>query len=184
MTYSIESFGTKASDESVSRLEKSLSIGSLPKDYRRFLLEVNGGHAGDANAFDFYHGGDGSSLDGFYGLNFPEGDSFSLAFSITSYVDRDRVPSGFLPIGGDPFGNQICLAISGDHYGEVWFWDHEEESYDNEEPTMDNMVLIAKSFTDFIDGLYEYEPTEEELKLLEPTPWEKLCDKVRGFFPF
>ena len=49
---------------------------------------------------------------------------------------------------------------------------------------MDNMVLIAKSFTDFIDGLYEYEPTEEELKLLEPTPWEKLCDKVRGLFPF
>jgi hypothetical protein len=38
---------------------------------------------------------------------------------------------------------------------EILYWDHEEEADEGEEPTYDNVYLIANSFTDFINGLYE-----------------------------
>jgi len=62
-----------------------------------------------------------------------------------------------VPIAFDAGGNLVCVAITGPHYGHVYFWDHEFESDDGEPVTMNNMALIANSFGEFLSGLYQFE---------------------------
>jgi hypothetical protein len=61
----------------------------------------------------------------------------------------------------DPFGNAICLGVSGKHRGKVYFWDHEhepdEEDWDGRVETAGNVKLLAASFTDFVAGSRELE---------------------------
>ena len=57
----------------------------------------------------------------------------------------------------DPFGNAICLGMRGPYHGKLYFWDHEHEpaanKWDGEIDTAQNVMLIAASFTDFVDGI-------------------------------
>ncbi len=166
MQYPIESFDKKISEEALVAFEKKLKVDSLPSDYRNFLLTSNGGYTKDNDAFTFYNesDGSGSQLNGLYGLNLPEDDYVNdIEWNFDEYsVNDKRIPDNFIFIGYDAGGNQICLGISGKHTGEIWFWDHEEEADDGEEPSMANMSLIAKTFTDFIEGLYEYKLEDDE----------------------
>ena len=63
----------------------------------------------------------------------------------------------------DPFGNAICLGVTGVHRGQVYFWDHENmpdpELWDGSVQTAGNLDLLANSFTDFVAGLT---PTADE----------------------
>jgi hypothetical protein len=63
-----------------------------------------------------------------------------------------RIPANLLPIGIDEDSSNICLSISGDDYGKVYFWDRHFEVFDGE-PDYSNVFLIANSFTEFINGL-------------------------------
>jgi len=57
----------------------------------------------------------------------------------------------------DPFGNAICLGVSGNHRGKVYFWDHESEpdpdEWDGRVETAGNVQLLADSFAAFVGGL-------------------------------
>jgi hypothetical protein len=64
-----------------------------------------------------------------------------------------RVPDGLLPIGTDPFGNVFCLGLGGAWRGKVWFWDHESEADEGEPPRVDNLSMVAASFTSFLAAL-------------------------------
>lgn len=33
------------------------------------------------------------------------------------------MPHSLIPIGGDLGGGVICLGISGDHFGKIYYWD-------------------------------------------------------------
>ena len=57
---------------------------------------------------------------------------------------KKRMPKVLLPIAGDSSGNMICISISGDKVGCVWFWDHEEEVYEGEPPGGGGMVMIRE----------------------------------------
>ena len=75
---------------------------------------------------------------------------------------RDRVPARFLPIASDLIGDVICISTSGEDAGTIYLWDHELEADpgQGEQPdTVDNVVLIADGFDEFLDGLYEYQAT-------------------------
>jgi hypothetical protein len=63
------------------------------------------------------------------------------------------VPAGFLPLAVDPGGNLICLVISGTNTGKVYFWDHEEEVEEGQQPGYSNVYLIANSFNEFLNSL-------------------------------
>jgi hypothetical protein len=62
-------------------------------------------------------------------------------------------------IADDPFGNAICLGISGGHRGKVFFWNHENEpdpdDWDGSVETAGNIDLLANSFSEFISGLQQ-----------------------------
>ena len=69
---------------------------------------------------------------------------------------EDRVPKGLIPIGRDDFENQICIAIDDEHYGKIYFWDHEtmDPLFEMESDIqIDQMPLLASSFTEFINKL-------------------------------
>ena len=66
----------------------------------------------------------------------------------------NRIPHNYLSIADDPFGNQICLAIKGENYGKVFFWDHEFEKDEGEPPDTSNMSFIADNFDEFLSTLF------------------------------
>lgn len=130
----------------------------LPADYRRFLLAHNGG-APEPNTIDFVAQGIPTSSDvsAFYGLH--AGESWaSLAWNMDSFEGR-ILPEG-LPIAGDSGGNQYVLIVQGARRGQVFFWDHEQET---DPPGDENMSLVAASFTAFTHRLYEYVPPDESV---------------------
>lgn len=123
----------------------------FPKDYRNFLLKNNGGRP-VPDCFNFFDGQSGSIVNQFYKII--SKDDYDDLLKTIRIFDQ-RIPSDFVPIADDPYGNQICIAISGPNYGKIYFWDHEFETDDEVLPTMDNMTLIAQSFANFLEALYK-----------------------------
>lgn len=60
------------------------------------------------------------------------------------------VEAGFMPIADDPSGNQICIGISNQYFGQVYHWAHGEETEE-----MENIYFLSNSFNDFLNCLYE-----------------------------
>jgi len=67
----------------------------------------------------------------------------------------------FYSIGDAPGGNAILLGISGPHYDQIYFWDHENEP-DLDEPDMSNMYFLADNIWNFLDNLNEDESDDDE----------------------
>ncbi|MBM4075935.1 MAG: SMI1/KNR4 family protein [Planctomycetes bacterium] len=70
---------------------------------------------------------------------------------------RKRIPRGFICIGCDPGGNQICICLKGVKRGSVFFWDHEDEmdedDWDGTLNEAENVTRLAVSFSEFVKGL-------------------------------
>ena len=64
------------------------------------------------------------------------------------------MPESLIPLGDDGRGNQICLGVSGDETGKVFYWDHNNE-WDEED-----------YFADY------GEPMPEEVRFQNRTPIE------------
>lgn len=129
--------------------------GALPSDYRSFLVECNGGHVGGAL---WFLGPTPAGAQADAGVNhiggFRHESYFSLEEARCTY--RGRIPQSLIWIMDDPFGNAICLGISGNERGKVYFWDHEmepDDDWDGRLETAGNVQLIADSFTEFVAGL-------------------------------
>lgn len=144
-----------APPDELSAFERSLGV-SLPADYRRFLVACNGGYVGGRLWFEGPTP-EGRSVDvGLHHIGgFRSEYYFSLAWARDTY--ELRIPETLLWIMDDPFGNAICLGLSGAHRGQVFFWDHEAEpdpdTWDGEMETAGNLQLLALSFGDFVAGL-------------------------------
>jgi hypothetical protein len=138
----------------ISSFEEKLKI-SLPISYKNYLLRCNGGNPDDGT-YSMSENIDGdeefSGIDWFYSIS--NDYTTSLEKNINTFYGR--VPYDMIPIGEDGGGNQICLGISGERYGKVYFWDHDWES-DEDEPWYENVYLIANSFEDFINKLYKFD---------------------------
>jgi len=149
-----ESFG-ELTEAMLVAFETELGV-KLPDVYRRFLLQHNGGKI-KPNIFDFIDpyaafGKDRSLIHNLVGIHPTKFETFAKLLA----VYRGRLPVRFLPIAFDPFGNLICLSLSGDDRDAVYFWDHELEANEDEDPeTMPNTYVIADNFQAFLDGLYD-----------------------------
>jgi len=139
----------------LAALEKKVGL-SLPDDYRRFLIACNGGYVGGKVWFKGPTP-EGKTADaGVHHIGgFREEWHFSLAANSECY--KDRIPKVLLWVMDDPFGNAICVGLSGKHKGCVYFWDHEnepdDEEWDGEIETAGNLQLLANTFTEFVSGL-------------------------------
>lgn len=130
----------------------------LPKQYRLFLLEHNGGKP-NPNTCDTY------SLDaqdekintGGVRYLFHADPDFKreVDYYLLDYIKtyEHRVPQELIPIGADVFGNCFCLAVAGPYEGATLFWEHEEET---DPPSYYNIEFVAKDFNTFLSSLYKH----------------------------
>ncbi len=146
--------GPPVSERDVTALEARLGH-RLPSDYRRFLLQTNGGRPGSAagvgrpRAYAVLV--PGWRQKGFLINDFLSIHAGSLNDLWDSYeILRNRIPEGTIPVAIDPAGNHVLLATSGDRAGHVFLWDHEVQSGD---PDFDHpcIVPIADSFSELIN---------------------------------
>lgn len=138
------------SESELLQFESRLAL-KFPADYRQFLLEFNGGSPVEAS-FEFKDSTNGSELLGFFGF----GSRRDIFDKIKIY--RNRLPKTFFPIACDSGGNLICISLSEEQYGKVYFWDHDREADESQgiaPETAENTILIADSFDEFLNGLHE-----------------------------
>jgi cell wall assembly regulator SMI1 len=134
--------GPSITEAAIDRFQADLGC-QLPADYREFLLSHNGGRP-EFHVIRTQDVGDlGVQL--FYGL----WDNENYDIVLANQVMRGRWPRRFIAIAIDDFGNQFCLSLGEPDYGRVYFWNHEEEAEEDEEPTEFNLYPIADSFAEF-----------------------------------
>ena len=127
-------------------LEKRLGV-KLPSEYRTFLRTQNGGIPDPA--FVAVPGVPHIAnvhVGSLYGL-YPKdrlGQSLTWAIEHQSPV----LPSGHLPIA---YGGDIFTLSLNRHFGCVYFWDHETDTFDNDEKfVQSDGHLLAGSFDEFL----------------------------------
>lgn len=135
----------------VLQLEQQLKA-TLPSDYRTFLLKHNGGYP-DPNFFPItsFPLDDHGILE--WLLCLEEGYVLDIRRHLSLY--QNRIPRNLLPVARDPGGNMLCVAISGNDYGKVFYWDHEGEADEGAEPDYENVYFVAHSFDALISQLVE-----------------------------
>ncbi|MBC1554262.1 SMI1/KNR4 family protein [Listeria booriae] len=142
---SIESSNKKATSAAIEDFEQRYNL-KLAEDYKKFLLDFNGGYA-DPNVFKISEEQGESALNTLYGLGID--DEYDELESVYESLDG-IIPSDFISIADDSGGNQICLGVDDDYFGKVFVWIHDMEI----EEDMDNMFLLADDFKLFLDNLY------------------------------
>ncbi len=144
----------QTSKDRIEEFEQRHQI-KLPADYVQFLLQHNGGRP-ELPVFSITNdprlGSTGGIVHFFYGLG-TDVNLIDIEDAIEDYVSR--VPSDLLPIADDVGGNAICIGISGERRGQIFFWDHSEEEEPDEQGnfTYYNVAFVAPSFSDFIADL-------------------------------
>jgi len=139
----------KLTAQDIEYFQKESNL-QLTSNYKDFLLTWNGGYI-EPHLFKISDEQGISGMNLFYGI----GDIDDNLLDVMDDLDG-RLPSGFIAIGDDPNGNQICLGTSHPHHDHIYFWDHENEP-DLDEPDRSNMYFLADNIWAFLDNLYDDE---------------------------
>lgn len=156
----LEQDGYKPSEKVIKKFEKKIKE-SLPKDYRDFLSQTNGGELTNTLVYPFTENGRATheGITVFYGLSEDGDGSLDENFEIFRDKKEPRMLNYMIPIGEDEGGNQIVILLNKKEFGHVYFWDHEFDlsSLEKGDDERENCHLIAKSFTEFLNLLRESE---------------------------
>lgn len=117
-------------NDEVNSLENIYEI-VLPKQYKRFILNYNGGYTPKTK---FKIGKISSDIRGFFGVG-------NVELSINNVELKEWVKINFFPIACDSFGNIIVIGLCKCNTGKIYFCDHEKQ-YSPE--------YVVESFNDFI----------------------------------
>ena len=150
--------GHEVTVDAVRRFERHLGH-DLPEDYRRFLLEVNGGRPARTHRTfvmqraDRHH--DETTLDTLHSLDDPDEDHDLAAHQL---FRRQDYPENGLRIGYDAFGSTLVLILSGPHRGELWMLDQGDSRPTGSNPRVEwfdrrDVWKLADSFADFMTNL-------------------------------
>lgn len=158
MSIDFDDSGPKLSEQKLSKFETKIAY-RLPEDYRKFMLRQNGGTPVMEMMFSFQESGKNSDsvIDSFYAIA-AEADVTTISEAVETYIVSGRIPSSLLPIADDQFGNQLCIDVSGETRGAVYFWNHERESSVHDTSLVFPLSLISGSFDHFLGLLV---PVEE-----------------------
>ena len=98
---------------------------------------------------------------GEFGCFYGEGESYQTGYSLSNAIKKmeNRIPTNFLPIAENNYGDRICLCVKGEKIGQIFYWYHEnewdeEDYFDDfgktmpEEVKMQNMYLVGEDLYD------------------------------------
>lgn len=167
----INNFGSNIDPCEIKNIEEKYNI-TLPKDYVNFIIKTDGGDPEDHIIYFKYDDGIESSACVKYFLAFVDSSQYrNIKFGL-SYLHENRVPKGYFPFAYDDGGNLFCISTNSSNYGHVYFWNHEWEAEEDEEPTMNNMYYICDSFTDFINEKMDTNvPEDNEIDIENAEVW-------------
>ncbi len=153
--------GCEVTVDAVQRFERELGL-EIPDDYRRFLLEVNGGRTARSHRVFVVQRRasrqrDETVLNSLFSLDDSD-DSRDLATAQKPYNPDAKLPDGLLEIGYDGMGGRIVLSLVGPHRGEVWYLDTGDPRPIDANPRVEwfdrrDVWKIAGSFAEFMAGL-------------------------------
>ena len=138
--------GPPVREAEVAAFEQRLGL-TLPADYRRFLLEVNGGLLASENRrFSHYIITDLLSL-----ADDNDASNLEARAARAHWV----LPHSDLLMIGNADGGMILLAVRGNHRGEVWNLDTVDPRPDGSNPRVlwhdqRDMTKLADSFEEFV----------------------------------
>ncbi|MGK3998678.1 SMI1/KNR4 family protein [Sorangium sp. So ce1024] len=143
----IENHGPRISDNDIANFEERLGA-VLPEDYRRFLLEFNGGSPTPDTVNIEGLPGAYADVQTFFGIGRTI-ESSNLDWNLATLTER--LEAGMLPIAVDSGGNVFCLAIQGHRRGSVLYCDL-ESVFGNLAATP-QLFEVAPNFDAFISQL-------------------------------
>ncbi|HEX5749531.1 MAG TPA: SMI1/KNR4 family protein [Archangium sp.] len=118
---------------------------TFPVAYKAFLLTTNGGRPErDLFAITGLANNPFGRIHFFFGLNDPV-ESCNLDWNLD--VFGDRIPDTMLPIATTEGVDKICLAVSGERSGEIFYWDGHAGASEK------NLHFLASDFASFISSL-------------------------------
>ena len=132
-----------ATEAQVAKLERRLGA-KLPKDYRRFLMTINGGcRPGSGWKLPKYE----LAIDTFYGLR---RDFYNLVDAVDCHLqlreeEDANSPPDTIPIGYEVGNKKFLMKYRGQDAGSIWFWPEMKETWRK----------IAPSFGAFIARLHQ-----------------------------
>ncbi|NRA62979.1 MAG: SMI1/KNR4 family protein [Pseudobacteriovorax sp.] len=146
--------GEKIENAELDDLEKKYDF-NLPNDYREFMITYNGGRLKPQEFIATYKDGSErpSIVDSFLKV-IPKGPCRIESTIINLQILEKRISRDLIPVAETPFGDLICLGVKGKAKEKVYFWNLEEN---DENSTIEDLGLIANSFQEFIDSLYDPE---------------------------
>jgi hypothetical protein len=147
----MQSSGPALVIDDISRFEKEIGF-ALPRDYRDFLLEHNGGIPQPAD-FKVKIGSE-TLVDAVQAFHSLLGESDVLRMEW--HQAKRELPAGWLPIGLDIFGETLCVSLKGLNYGRVFLTEGYVE-YLGHKP---HMWKLANSFNDFEAMLFDQKALE------------------------
>jgi len=143
MTTFIKS-GPPITESDISVIENKYNF-ILPREYRAFLLNINGGIPSKRyyvnEKLDYSY-----VIDLFLSIR---ANNLSFEEYYEDYkIQSKLLPERMVPIAEDAFGNLICVSIKGEDTGSIYFWNHEDNSTD--------VRRIAPSFNEFLNNLKDH----------------------------
>lgn len=114
--YRIERHHVPISEDDLNRAEARLRL-SLPEDYRRFLLQTNGGEPVPAS-FEILGYDARATISVLYGV-LVKVPGFNLEWNFGKL--KKVIPTGFLPSGHDAFGDPLLVGTTGEERGCIFF---------------------------------------------------------------
>ena len=158
--------GKRLSEERLAEVEGRFGF-RFPPTYRAFLLEHNGGEP-EPSAFARKGRAETSDVCKVF-LGIDTGRTYDdMVEALENLKDEDepRVPRRMVPIADDPFGNVICISVSGKDAGKIYFWNHESELMQERRKSGDvddkAVSLVADSFEAFMGQFGNNDEDEED----------------------
>lgn len=120
----------------IKELEADLGV-VFPDDYKSMIIQHNGA---SIVPFAFKVGENVESLNNFHKVD----EKF--------HFSDERLPDGIVPFARDAGDNQICFDYRVDSNVRILFWDYGTPKNDGVD-----LTLIANSFKEFLDMLFEFD---------------------------
>lgn len=136
-------------DDPIVSIEQEFGFG-IPLEYKEFLIKYGRLNFTHRISYSLLSSNPKSiergKLVSFYDL---VNDEYSLEKNVKTYFGR--MPKNLIPIAECPGGDQLCIGVNEEVRGKIYFWGHDQETFDpSEEELWNNVYLVADSFVEFI----------------------------------
>jgi len=151
--------------------------GSLPEDYRSFILTHNGVVFFDTAVVrvDTPDGPNYWPIKGIHGFaEDPRGEVPHPDAEFWPHV----FPKGILPIATDGRGNTYVLLVGGNAQGEVRFLDCDRWMQSGQ--LIEELPCLATSFSEFLSRIHDFDPNDPESAKRCQVPYEDLIAKAKA----